>query len=53
MPSKTRYACRFCGDDKMVSGQSPLSPTREIRTGCDHCESLTPHHPVGQPEVRT
>lgn len=44
----TRYRCKFCGAEKFLP-EPPLSPTPKARTGCDHCEGLTPHHPVGTP----
>jgi hypothetical protein len=51
MKTATKYYCRFCEDTKHVP-ESPESPPRQIKTGCEYCETLTPHHPVGQPEVR-
>jgi hypothetical protein len=52
MDRATRYRCRFCDAEKWVP-ESPQSCANQIRTGCHGlCESITPHHPVGQPEVR-
>lgn len=50
MNTAMKYYCRFCRTCKPIP-ESPECPPRQIRTGCEHCETLTPHHPVGQPEV--
>lgn len=51
MECAMRYYCRYCGREKHVP-ESPLSCPNQIKTGCEWCDGLTPHHPVGQPEVR-
>jgi hypothetical protein len=53
MKTVTRYYCQFCETRKAVEDIPPLEADRTIRTGCHgRCEGQTPHHPVGQPEVR-
>lgn len=48
----TRYACRGCGATKFVP-ERPLDPKDKIRTGCDACGAIMPHHPVGHPAGAT
>lgn len=46
MRTATRYACQTCGATKCLP-ESPESPPRDIRTGCDICETIRRHDPVG------
>jgi len=48
MDHATRYACRSCGASKFVP-EDPLSPTPTIRTGCQSCQQIRTHTPVGSP----
>ena len=45
MPRATRYRCR-CGATKCVP-EDPLAPSPTIRTGCQSCERIATHRPVG------
>lgn len=45
MDPATKYVCR-CGTAKFVP-ERPLHPTPRIKTGCETCDRITPHAPVG------
>jgi len=42
---KSKYRCH-CGATKVVS-MDIMNRNPSIRTGCDHCERITEHRPVG------
>lgn len=48
----TRYACRSCDTSKFVP-ERPLDAAGKIRTGCETCGAIMPHHPVGHPAGAT
>lgn len=45
MDYATEYVCA-CGATKWVP-ERPLDAQARIRTGCEQCDRITPHAPVG------